>query len=45
MLIGLQLVLTIILIGAALKIGAMVSENIEEALGDRPLRDRSGEEI
>jgi hypothetical protein len=41
--IGLQLALAVLALAASLKIGELVSENIEQALGEKPLRDRSGE--
>jgi hypothetical protein len=44
MLIGLQVTLAIFLIAATLKAGRLVSDNMEAALGEKPLRDRAGEE-
>jgi len=41
--IGLQLALAVLALAAALKVGELVSENIEQALGEKPLRDRSVE--
>ena len=40
MVIGLQLVLGILLLGAAVWIGDAVAGSIEGALGEKPLRDR-----
>ena len=45
MLVGLQITLAIFLVAATLKIGQLVSDNMEDALGDKPLRNRTGEEI
>lgn len=44
MLIGLQLAAAAILIAGTLKIGEIISGSIEEALGEKPLRDRRGEQ-
>ena len=40
MIIGLQLVLAILLLGAVIWIGDAVAGGIEGALGDKPMRDR-----
>ena len=37
---GLQLVLAILLLGAVIWIGDMVSGGIDDALGEKPMRDR-----
>jgi hypothetical protein len=44
MLIGLQFILALMLVAAMLKIGETVSNNIEDALGEKPLRDRPADE-
>jgi hypothetical protein len=44
MLIGLELVGAVILIEGALKIGDVISNSIEGALGEKPLRERLTEE-
>jgi hypothetical protein len=40
MLIGLELVGAVILIAGMLKIGDIISNSIEDALGEKPLRER-----
>jgi hypothetical protein len=44
MLIELQFVAAIILIAVTLQIGEIVGSSIEEALGEKPLRERAAEE-
>jgi hypothetical protein len=44
MIIGLQLAAAAILIAATLKIGELVSGSIEETLGEKPLRERLGDQ-
>jgi hypothetical protein len=43
-LIGLQLAISAILVAATLKIGGIISDSMEEALGEKPLRERLREE-
>jgi hypothetical protein len=43
MLIWLQLGALVILTAATLKIGEVIGDNMEEALGEKPLRERLGE--
>jgi hypothetical protein len=45
MLIGLQLVLVIGLLAVTLKIGAVIGDTMEDALGDKPLRERARDEL
>ncbi|HEX3676406.1 MAG TPA: hypothetical protein VHU79_03295 [Sphingomicrobium sp.] len=40
MIIGLQLVLAIVLLGAVIWVGDAVAGGIESALGEKPMRDR-----
>lgn len=40
MIIGLQLVLAIILLGAVIWVGDAIAGGIESALGEKPMRDR-----
>jgi hypothetical protein len=41
MLLGLEVVGAVILIAGMLKIGDVISNSIEDALGEKPLRERS----
>ena len=40
MIVGLQLVLAIVLLGAVIWVGDAVAGGIESALGEKPMRDR-----